>query len=168
MQSLPPPPPLLPPLPSFVINPLNIFMVQGLNAQPSQLNTRIILMTVPWSFKLVYGFLSDVFPIGGLRRKPYLIIGYMVSSLCYLELALKPEVCFVFVRCLSLASLVWFGFALVFLFFIHLWCSGVVAFFWFTYVYIYICSLILIPAAFFFSMPRVSVWSCYGLVMVLP
>lgn len=79
--------------PSFVINPLNIYMVQTLDAQPSQQNTLSILMTVPWSFKLVYGFLSDVLPIGGLRRKPYLILGYFTSSLCYVALALTPQVC---------------------------------------------------------------------------
>ena len=67
-------------------------MVQTLNAQPSQQNTLSILMTVPWSFKLVYGFISDVLPIGGLRRKPYLVVGYFTSSLCYVALALTPQV----------------------------------------------------------------------------
>lgn len=74
------------------MNPLNIYIVRGLNAQPSQQNTLVVLMTVPWSFKLVYGFLSDVCPIGGLRRKPYLAFGYLLSSLCYLALVLTPEV----------------------------------------------------------------------------
>lgn len=55
-------------------------------------NTLVILMTVPWSFKLVYGFISDVCPIGGLRRKPYLVAGYFTSSVCYLALALTPQV----------------------------------------------------------------------------
>ncbi|CAM9748257.1 unnamed protein product [Ascophyllum nodosum] len=77
---------------SFILNPLNIYMVQTLNAQPSQQNTLSILMTVPWSFKLVYGFISDVLPIGGLRRKPYLVVGYFTSSLCYVALALTPQV----------------------------------------------------------------------------
>lgn len=77
---------------SFVANPLNIYIVQTLNAQPSQQNTLVVLMTAPWSFKLIYGFLSDVCPIGGLRRKPYLAFGYLLSSLCYLVLALTAEV----------------------------------------------------------------------------
>ncbi|CAM9718285.1 unnamed protein product [Ectocarpus sp. 6 AP-2014] len=49
-------------------------------------------MTVPWSFKLIYGFVSDVCPIRGLRRKPYLAFGYLLSSFCYLVLALTAEV----------------------------------------------------------------------------
>ncbi|CBJ32848.1 conserved unknown protein [Ectocarpus siliculosus] len=77
---------------SFVANPLNIYIVQTLNAQPSQQNTLVVLMTVPWSFKLIYGFLSDVCPIRGLRRKPYLAFGYLLSSFCYLVLALTAEV----------------------------------------------------------------------------
>ncbi|CAM9654840.1 unnamed protein product, partial [Ectocarpus sp. 12 AP-2014] len=77
---------------SFVANPLNIYIVQTLNAQPSQQNTLVVLMTVPWSFKLIYGFLSDVCPIVGLRRKPYLAFGYLLSSFCYLVLALTAEV----------------------------------------------------------------------------
>lgn len=76
---------------SFVMNPLNIYIVQTLNAQPSQQNTLVVLMTVPWSFKLIYGFLSDVFPICGLRRKPYLAFGYLLSSACYLSLAVMPQ-----------------------------------------------------------------------------
>lgn len=83
---------------SFMINPLNIYMIQSLNAQPSQQNTLVILMTIPWSFKLVYGFFSDVFPIGGLRRKPYLVAGYSVSSFCYLLLALTPQVRWLFLE----------------------------------------------------------------------
>ena len=67
-------------------------MVQTLNAQPSQQNTLVVLMAIPWSFKLVYGFLSDVCPIGGLRRKPYLVAGHLLSSLCYLALAFTPQV----------------------------------------------------------------------------
>ncbi|CAM9636222.1 unnamed protein product, partial [Hapterophycus canaliculatus] len=77
---------------SFVMNPLNIYIVQSLNAQPSQQNTLVVLMTLPWSFKLVYGFVSDVYPIFGLRRKPYLACGYLLSSVCYLALAVSPQV----------------------------------------------------------------------------
>lgn len=80
------------PSPSFVMNPLNIYIVRKLDAQPPQQNTLMILMTVPWCFKLVYGFLSDICPIGGLRRKPYLAFGYLLSSLCYFGLVLTPEV----------------------------------------------------------------------------
>lgn len=36
------------------------------------------LASLPWSFKLFYGFLSDNFPIMGMRRKPYFIAGWSV------------------------------------------------------------------------------------------
>lgn len=40
----------------------------------------------PWIFKIVYGFISDSFPIYGYRRKPYLIICSVLSSLGWLLL----------------------------------------------------------------------------------
>lgn len=39
-----------------------------------------ILSTLPWSLKLVFGFISDVFPIFGLHRKPYLTLGAIIYS----------------------------------------------------------------------------------------
>jgi BT1 family len=77
-----PPPPLLsqhtPPAHtrSFIGTPLTVFLVQSLNAQPAQQNTIGVLLSIPWSFKLVYGFISDVVPIAGLRRKPYFALGF--------------------------------------------------------------------------------------------
>jgi MFS family permease len=72
---------------SFISTPLNVYLVHGLNAQPAQQNTIAVLTSIPWSFKLIYGFLSDVLPIGGLRRKPYFALGYAIHSACYLMLA---------------------------------------------------------------------------------
>ncbi|CAM9574428.1 unnamed protein product, partial [Phaeothamnion confervicola] len=69
---------------SFIGTPLSVFMVQVLGLQPAQQNTISVLMTVPWSFKLIYGFISDVLPVCGLRRKPYLAVGYTLYSGCYL------------------------------------------------------------------------------------
>lgn len=31
------------------------------------------LITLPWSFKVVYGIITDNVPIFGLKRKPYLV-----------------------------------------------------------------------------------------------
>ena len=47
----------------------------------AQLNVVMTLAGLPWSFKLVYGFISDNFPIGGMRRKPYFIAGWTVYVL---------------------------------------------------------------------------------------
>jgi MFS family permease len=71
---------------SFILTPLNIYLVHTLNAEPQMQTTIAILSTLPWSLKLIFGFISDVFPIFGLHRKPYLTIGaiiYSVASVLY-------------------------------------------------------------------------------------
>ena len=69
---------------SFISTPLNIYMVEVLNAEPKMQNTIGILSTLPWSLKLVFGFLSDAVPIFGMNRKPYLIAGCLLYSASFI------------------------------------------------------------------------------------
>ena len=46
------------------------------------------LSIIPWSIKPLYGFLSDRQPIFGFRRKPYLFLAGLLSSIGYFSLAL--------------------------------------------------------------------------------
>ena len=46
--------------------------------------------SAPWFFKIVYGAISDALPIGGLRRKPYLIICSILSCVGWILLGLFP------------------------------------------------------------------------------
>lgn len=59
----------------------------GAEAEPSQQNVVWTLAALPWSFKLVYGFISDNFPICGMRRKPYFILGWGTFVAVYLKIA---------------------------------------------------------------------------------
>jgi len=43
---------------------------------------------IPWSIKPLYGLLTDLVPIGGFRRKPYLHIGPLIAAASFLYLAL--------------------------------------------------------------------------------
>lgn len=72
---------------SLLQTPLNIYMVHTLNAEPSLQNTIGILQTLPWSLKLVFGFLSDSCPMYGMQRKPYLTMGALVYSFAFLTYA---------------------------------------------------------------------------------
>jgi len=69
---------------SFVNTPLNIYMVETLNAEPQMQNTIGILQTLPWSMKLIFGFMSDAFPMFGLHRKPYLTMGALLYSTAFI------------------------------------------------------------------------------------
>ena len=68
---------------SLISTPLNIYMVEVLDAEPQMQNTISILQTLPWSLKLVFGFLSDAYPIFGMHRKPYFFLGCMLYSISF-------------------------------------------------------------------------------------
>jgi len=65
---------------SFNSTPLNIYLVETLNAEPQMQSTFYILQTLPWSLKILFGFISDACPILGSHRKPYLTIGAIIYS----------------------------------------------------------------------------------------
>jgi MFS family permease len=65
---------------ALLLTPLNVYLVKNLNAEPSVQVTMSILQIIPWSFKLVFGFISDAFPLFGQKRKPYLVIGIIICS----------------------------------------------------------------------------------------
>lgn len=58
--------------------------MRGLDATPHLQNQIKILRLLPWSLKLVYGFISDTFPLCGMKRKPYLLIGALLNTGAFL------------------------------------------------------------------------------------
>ena len=75
---------------TFMTTPLNIYMVQVLDAEPQDQNVINILITLPWSIKLIFGFLSDAMPIFGMRRKvsvytALLIFHSAIEPHCFLD-----------------------------------------------------------------------------------
>ncbi|RQM22619.1 hypothetical protein B5M09_003349 [Aphanomyces astaci] len=58
-----------------------------LGASDSQLSTIGVVRNLPWTFKVLYGVLADVFPIAGHRFKPYMVLGYAIASIFNLLLA---------------------------------------------------------------------------------
>ena len=69
---------------------LREFMMQTLHASPAlqQIMTGVIML-LPWQFKVLYGFLSDAFPINGQHRKPYMLFGLCLYSICWIGLGLS-------------------------------------------------------------------------------
>ena len=62
-----------------------------LNASEAQQATISSLKSLPSTFKLAFGFLSDNFPLGGYRRKSYMLIGWAVTSLSMCSLVLFSD-----------------------------------------------------------------------------
>ena len=40
-------------------------------------------MVIPWCLKPLYGLISDVFPILGQRRRPYIVVSNLLACLCW-------------------------------------------------------------------------------------
>ena len=81
---------------SFLYNPLNVYLVKGLDADPQVQNAIRMLRTLPWSLKLLYRFISDAFPIFGMKRKPYLFIGATLNLIAFCTYSLTGMNNFVF------------------------------------------------------------------------
>jgi hypothetical protein len=79
---------------SFIGTPLSYYMIDTLNSSAEEQNVVSIVCSLPWSFKLLYGFLSDGLPINGQRRKPYFIIGWTIYIAANLVLSIlgRPSV----------------------------------------------------------------------------
>ena len=54
---------------------------------PSLMTASTSLVTVFWSYKILFGFLSDCFPLFGLKRKPYICLGWSLCAFFLLALA---------------------------------------------------------------------------------
>jgi hypothetical protein len=66
---------------------INVFPLH-LGATEAQQTTISSIRSLPASFKLIFGFISDNFPMGGYRRKPYMWIGWLMASVSLLLLIL--------------------------------------------------------------------------------
>lgn len=53
-------------------------------------STALVITSLPWSFKFAFGILNDTVPLFGLRRKPYMVIGWAFCSVWLFVLSLQP------------------------------------------------------------------------------
>ena len=72
----------------FLNTPLAFYMVDVLSASPQKQAVVTGLQSLPWALKILCGFVTDSFPIMGLRRKPYFFIGWGIYILCNVILAI--------------------------------------------------------------------------------
>jgi len=48
------------------------------------------VVSLPWSFKVLFGMINDCFPLRGLSRKPYMVIGWTLCTLALASIACVP------------------------------------------------------------------------------
>ncbi|KAG6955006.1 hypothetical protein JG688_00012082 [Phytophthora aleatoria] len=66
------------------------FLQMYLNCSGAQVATATTLVSLPSSFKVFFGILSDCFPIFGNRRRPYMVVGWSISVAMLLVMACLP------------------------------------------------------------------------------
>ncbi|KAL4133159.1 hypothetical protein PRIC2_003479 [Phytophthora ramorum] len=59
-----------------------------LGASDAQLSTVAVVRALPWTFKVLFGLLPDVFPVYGKRFTPYLLTGCVTASFFNLLLSI--------------------------------------------------------------------------------
>ena len=64
---------------------INVYPLD-LGATQAQQVTVSSIRSLPASFKLIFGFISDNFPISGYRRKSYMLIGWVLASTSFMTL----------------------------------------------------------------------------------
>ncbi|CEG49990.1 Major facilitator superfamily domain, general substrate transporter [Plasmopara halstedii] len=63
------------------------FLTYYLNMEGTATTSARALLSIPWSFKVFIGILSDCLPLFGYRRRPYMVLGWTVTVLCLLVMA---------------------------------------------------------------------------------
>ena len=77
-----------------------------LGLDPGEMQLYMSIIHIPWSFKILYGLISDNVPICGRRRKPYLIIMGIVQFLALMSLFIfEPQDPLAVAITLAIASL---------------------------------------------------------------
>ncbi|GLE02300.1 hypothetical protein PINS_up011138 [Pythium insidiosum] len=66
------------------------FLGNYLNMDGYQMSAATVLVSLPWSFKMFIGIVTDSFPIRGYRRKPYIVFGWTLCLIFLIVMALVP------------------------------------------------------------------------------
>jgi folate/biopterin transporter len=66
---------------------VSFFLKDELDLSPAQMGALIGVAALPWVIKPAFGFLSDILPILGYRRRSYLILSSILGTLSWIILA---------------------------------------------------------------------------------
>jgi len=64
------------------------FLIVEEGVTSSEYNASKSLIDIPWSYKILFGALCECFPLFGLKIKPYIILGWILSSSTFIFTAL--------------------------------------------------------------------------------
>mmetsp|Transcript_21578 Transcript_21578/g.50304 ORF Transcript_21578/g.50304 Transcript_21578/m.50304 type:complete len:578 (-) Transcript_21578:89-1822(-) len=64
------------------------FLWKAYHVEASNVQTYVAIKAMPWSLKPVFGAISDLLPIMGYRKAPYIVISSIIGVCCYLAIGL--------------------------------------------------------------------------------
>ncbi len=71
----------------LVSQPLQYFMMKGLNLTAAQVSGYLAIMMLPWVLKPFYGLVCDFFPLAGYRRRSYAIAFNALTVAAFIVMA---------------------------------------------------------------------------------
>ena len=83
---------------------MRFWMMDDVNVTPAQMAAIMGVTAIPWCLKPVYGFISDSYPIGGLRRRPYMIVCSFICCFMWIVLPFVPHEEFVITLVMTISS----------------------------------------------------------------
>lgn len=66
-----------------------VFASYGVNASQMQILTGIV--TLPWAMKPIFGMMSDIFPIWGFKKLPYMLVSSVFGVASMLAIGILPD-----------------------------------------------------------------------------
>lgn len=63
---------------TFLTMPITYYLVNEHDLSSSILNALRAISLIPWSFKVLFGFLSDSIPVYGHHRRPWIVFGWTI------------------------------------------------------------------------------------------
>lgn len=79
-----------------IAQPIQFFLMKGLDLSAAQVSSYMALMMLPWVIKPFYGLISDFVPFLGYRRKSYLVLSNVITSVAFATMIFSQSLFFDF------------------------------------------------------------------------
>jgi len=66
---------------------VSFFLQDRLALGPAHVASLVGVAMIPWTIKPLYGIISDIFPIFGYRRRPYLVLSSLLGTIAWICMA---------------------------------------------------------------------------------
>lgn len=75
----------------IIFQPIQSFMLNGLNLEAKDISSYMAFMMLPWVIKPIYGLLADFLPLFGYRRKSYILASNFIASCAFIFMLLSSS-----------------------------------------------------------------------------